>query len=99
MNDKRFEVWALGYDKTDCCTDVEILMSTFTKADQACKFADCLESVEDIETNYKEQIEAFGELKEGDYFEVRVETVVDIAPDYSENIETIGSHFVYRRED
>lgn len=98
-DDKRFEVWALGYDKNDCCTDVEVLMVSFLNKDQAIKFADCFETIEDITVNYESQLAIFDDLQKGDYFEIRVETVRDVTPNHSENIETVFSKTIKATDD
>jgi len=84
-----WEVWALGYDKDDNCTDVEILMATFQKPTQAISFAECFETKQDIINNYTDQIKEFGELEDGDYFEIKVEKVDISNPEYSQCIDIL----------
>jgi len=84
-----YEVWALGYDKDDNGTDVEVLMITFQNPEQAIQFAKCFETAKDITDNYAEQISYFGELLEGDYFSIRVEKVDDTDPEYKECVDLL----------
>lgn len=81
MAKKRYEVWALGYDKDWCATDVEKFLAEFpiNEKNKAIEFADKL-TLDQMFHDY--------ELNDGDIISVRVETVVD-KEDYTENIDVV----------
>lgn len=83
---KRYEVWALGYDKDWYATDVEKFLAEFPLKDEskAIDFADNVTLADVCEY----------ELNDGDIICVRVETVVDEG-DGSENIDTIYETTLY----
>lgn len=75
MKNVEWQVWALGYDENDMCTDVEIQMGRFKKLEKAMKFSECFETIEDFMDNYSDQLDYFSPQAEGDYIEIRVEEV------------------------
>ena len=77
-----YEVWALGIDKLDSSTDIEILVDEFTDPEEAIKIA-WLVDIPLLQTKYGKEFPA--NLKQ---FQVEVETVVNNGS-YSENIWTI----------
>ena len=83
-----YEVWALGYNEDEDCTDDEVLVGEFTDPDEAIAYAE------------KVNLEKIKELGYGEadpntaYFSIEVETVVDDPED--EGTMNLGS--VYTRE-
>ena len=65
-----YEVWALGYDKNDWCTDIEVLLGSFEDLNDANKCFDKYQYIQDIGsvTPY---------LESGDYLEIVIEEVID----------------------
>jgi hypothetical protein len=85
-----YEVWALGYNKEDDCTDDEVLVGEFENPDEAIAYAE------------KVNLEMINELGYGDpdpdtaYFSVEVETVIETPDDEDGSTMNIGS--LYSRE-
>lgn len=85
-----YEVWALGYDAEDDCTEDEVLIGEFTDPDEAVACAE------------KATIEQINELGFGKpdpttaYFSIEVETVVEDAEDEDGGTMNIGT--VYSRD-
>lgn len=78
-----YEVWALGYDKDDRCTDTEILMAIFQKPEQAIKYAECFETLQDVTDNFSTNLEV------GEYFNLRVEKVGNTDPHYAKCVDIL----------
>jgi hypothetical protein len=85
-----YEVWALGYNKEDDCTDDEVLVGEFENPDEAIAYAE------------KVNLEMINELGYGDpdpdtaYFSVEVETVIETPDDEDSGTMNIGS--LYSRD-
>lgn len=82
--DVRYEVWALGYDAEDFCTDVELLLGTYDKREEAIKKAISFEYLDDVKKIISDGLE----LADGDYVEILVETIKNNDPTNS-NIDTV----------
>lgn len=91
MKKYRYEVWALGYDKEDLCTDIETLLGTFSDEESAIQFAKMFTTVDFVTEHYT----LSAELLEGDYLEIVVETIKerDIT---NTNIDTKYSAYVFK---
>ena len=91
MRDVKYLVWALGFDKDNFCTDLEIFLGAFGTAEEAIHHAEQFTTVKAIIefSEYNPEI-----LETGDYFEVRVETT-KISDSSSCNVDTKFSKFVY----
>lgn len=85
-----YEVWALGYNSEDDCTDDEVLVGEFTDPNEAVAYAE------------KVNFEVINELSEGEldpataYFSIEVETVVEDPDDEDGGTMNLGS--VYQRD-
>lgn len=89
----RYEVWALGYDAEQLCTDVEEFLGSFTDKNAAIEHA---KKFKDISYVY-DQATIDGYLEPGDYMEIVVETIRE--GDLSNtNIETVYSNMIYMPE-
>lgn len=91
MKDVRYSVWALGFDKDDFCTDIEIFLGEFGTPEEAIHHAKQFTTVKAVMefSEYNPEI-----LEPGDYLEVIVETV-KIGDPSSCNIDTKFSKYVY----
>lgn len=87
----RFEVWALGFDRDDFCTDVEEFLGSFSNKIDAINHA---KKFKDISYIY-DQTAIQDYLQPGDYFEIRVESVQTLPDGISENINTVYSDYIY----
>lgn len=86
----RFEVWALGFDAEDFCTDAEELLGEYKTKLAAISRANEIHTAADI---YSPDV-AKDYLLPGDYFEIRVERVKTLPDGISENVETVFSKYV-----
>ena len=82
--DVRYEVWALGYDELDFCTDVELLLGTYDDREEAIKKAESFNSLDDIKKVMPDDLE----LDDGDYVNIIVETIKNDDPTNT-NIDTV----------
>lgn len=71
MNNIRYEVWALNYDKENCAVDGEEFLGTFLVPETALTYAKTFNSILDV---YPQDI-IDDYMHEGDYIEIRVEKV------------------------
>ena len=81
--DVRYEVWALGYDAEDFCTDVELLLGTYDNKEEAIEKAKNFNSLDDVQ---KATTDDLG-LADGDYVNILVETIKNDDPTNA-NIDT-----------
>lgn len=81
--DVRYEVWALGYDAFEFCTDVELLLGTYDNREEAIEKAESFNSLDDIK---KASSDDLG-LAEGDRVDIIVETIKNDDPTNT-NIDT-----------
>ena len=81
--DVRYEVWALGYDAEDFCTDVELLLGTYDNKEEAIEKAKSFNSLDDVKKATSDDLG----LAEGDYVNILVETIKNDDPT-SANIDT-----------
>ena len=81
--DVRYEVWALGYDAEDFCTDVELLLGTYDNKEEAIEKAKSFNSFDDVQ---KATTDDLG-LADGDYVNIIVETIKNDDPTNA-NIDT-----------
>ena len=81
--DVRYEVWALGYDANDFCTDVELLLGTYDDKEEAIEKVKSFNSLDDVK---KASSDDLG-LVEGDYVNIVVETIKNDDPTNT-NIDT-----------
>lgn len=81
--DVRYEVWALGYDAKDFCTDVELLLGTYDNKEEAIKKARSFEHLDDVQKVTSDNLE----LVDGAYVNIIVETIRNNDPT-NENIDT-----------
>ena len=81
--DVRYEVWALGYDANDFCTDVELLLGTYDDREEAIEKVKSFNSLDDVK---KASSDDLG-LVEGDYVNIVVETIQNDDPTNT-NIDT-----------
>ena len=81
--DVRYEVWALGYDAEDFCTDVELLLGTYDNKEEAIEKAKSFNSLDDVQ---KATTDDLG-LADGDYVNIIVETIKNDDPTNA-NIDT-----------
>ena len=81
--DVRYEVWALGYDELDFCTDVELLLGTYDNREEAIEKAESFNSLDDVK---KASSDDLG-LAEGDRVDIIVETIKNDDPTNT-NIDT-----------
>ena len=82
--DVRYEVWALGYDANDFCTDVELLLGTYDDREEAIEKVKSFNSLDDVKKATSDDLE----LDEGDYVNIVVETIRNNDPTNS-NIDTV----------
>ena len=82
--DVRYEVWALGYDAEDFCTDVELLLGTYDNKEEAIEKAKSFNSLDDVKKATSDDLE----LDEGDYVNIVVETIKNDDPTNT-NIDTV----------
>lgn len=81
--DVRYEVWALGYDANDFCTDLELLLGTYDNKEEAIKKARSFEHLDDVQKATSDDLE----LVDGAYVNIIVETIKNDDPTNS-NIDT-----------
>ena len=82
--DVRYEVWALGYDANDFCTDVELLLGAYDDREEAIEKVKSFNSLDDVKKATSDDLE----LDEGDYVNIVVETIKNDDPTNS-NIDTV----------
>lgn len=82
--DVRYEVWALGYDALEFCTDVELLLGTYDDREEAIEKVKSFNSLDDVKKATSDDLE----LDEGDYVNIVVETIKNNDPTNS-NIDTV----------
>ena len=82
--DVRYEVWALGYDANDFCTDVELLLGTYDDREEAIEKVKSFNSLDDVKKATSDDLK----LDEGDYVNIVVETIKNNDPTNS-NIDTV----------
>ena len=74
--DIRYEVWALGYDANDFCTDVELLLGTYDNKEEAIEKVKSFNSLDDVKKVTSDDLE----LVDGDYVNIVVETIKNDDP-------------------
>lgn len=84
QTDVRYEVWALGYDANDFCTDVELLLGTYDDREEAIEKVKSFNSLDDVKKATSDDLE----LADGDYVNIVVETIKNNDPTNS-NIDTV----------
>ena len=84
LTDVRYEVWALGYDANDFCTDVELLLGTYDDKEEAIEKVKSFNSLDDVKKATSDDLG----LVDGDYLNVVVETIKNDDPTNS-NIDTV----------
>ena len=84
QRDVRYEVWALGYDANDFCTDVELLLGTYDDREEAIEKVKSFNSLDDVKKATSDDLG----LDEGDYVNIVVETIKNNDPTNS-NIDTV----------
>lgn len=84
LMDVRYEVWALGYDANDFCTDVELLLGTYDDREEAIEKAIGFNSLDDIKKTTSDDLG----LVDGGYVNIAVETIKNNDPTNS-NIDTV----------
>ena len=84
QRDVRYEVWALGYDANDFCTDLELLLGTYDDKEEAIEKVKSFNSLDDVKKATSDDLE----LDEGDYVNIVVETIKNDDPTNS-NIDTV----------
>lgn len=82
--DVRYEVWALGYDANDFCTDLELLLGTYDDREEAIEKVKSFNSLDDVKKATSDDLE----LVDGDYVNIVVETITNNDPTNS-NIDTV----------
>ena len=82
--DVRYEVWALGYDANDFCTDLELLLGTYDDKEEAIEKVKSFNSLDDVKKATSDDLE----LDEGDYVNIVVETIKNNDPTNS-NIDNV----------
>lgn len=82
--DVRYEVWALGYDANDLCTDLELLLGTYDNKEEAIEKAKSFNSLDDVKKATSDDLG----LVDGDYVNILVETIKNNDPTNS-NIDTV----------
>ena len=82
--DARYEVWALGYDANDFCTDVELLLGTYDDREEAIEKVKSFNSLDDVKKATSDDLG----LVDGDYVNIVVETIKNDDPTNS-NIDTV----------
>ena len=81
--DVRYEVWALGYDANDFCTDVELLLGTYDNKEEAIEKVKSFNSLDDVKKATSDDLG----LVDGDYVNIVVETIKNDDPTNT-NIDT-----------
>lgn len=81
--DVRYEVWALGYDAEDFCTDLELLLGTYDDKEEVIKKARSFERLDDVQKATSDDLE----LVDGAYVNIIVETIRNNDPT-NRNIDT-----------
>ena len=84
QTDVRYEVWALGYDANDFCTDVELLLGTYNNKEEAKEKVKSFNSLDDVKKATSDDLK----LVDGDYVNIIVETIKNNDPD-NVNIDTV----------
>ena len=82
--DVRYEVWALGYDANDFCTDVELLLGTYDNKEEAIEKAKSFGHLDDVKKVMPDDLE----LVDGAYVNIIVETIKNDDPTNT-NIDTV----------
>ena len=82
--DVRYEVWALGYDAEDFCTDLELLLGTYDDREEAIEKVKSFKSLDDVKKATSDDLG----LVDGDYVNIVVETIKNDDPTNS-NIDTV----------
>ena len=82
--DVRYEVWALGYDAKDFCTDLELLLGTYDDREEAIEKAKSFGHLDDVKKVTPDDLE----LVDGAYVNIVVETIKNDDPTNS-NIDTV----------
>ena len=82
--DVRYEVWALGYDANDFCTDLELLLGTYDNKEEAIEKAKSFGHLDDVKKVTPDDLE----LVDGAYVNIIVETIKNDDPTNS-NIDTV----------
>ena len=82
--DVRYEVWALGYDAKDFCTDLELLLGTYDNKEEAIEKAKSFWHLDDVKKVTPDDLE----LVDGAYVNIVVETIKNDDPTNS-NIDTV----------
>lgn len=82
--DVRYEVWALGYDANDFCTDAELLLGTYDDREEAIEKVKSFNSLDDVKKATSDDLG----LVDGDYVNIVVETIKNNDPTNS-NIDTV----------
>ena len=82
--DVRYEVWALGYDANDFCTDVELLLGTYDDREEAIEKVKSFNSLDDVKKATSDDLV----LVDGDYVHIVVETIKNDDPTNT-NIDTV----------
>ena len=81
--DVRYEVWALGYDANDFCTDLELLLGTYDDREEAIEKVKSFNSLDDVKKATSDDLE----LDEGGHVIIIVETIKNDDPTNT-NIDT-----------
>ena len=81
--DVRYEVWALGYDALEFCTDLELLLGTYDDREEAIKKAKSINSLDDVQKVAPDDFK----LDDGDHVDIIVETIKNDDPTNT-NIDT-----------
>ncbi len=71
ISNVRYEVWALGYDALEFCTDVELLLGTYDDREEAINKAESINSLDDLKKAYSDDLG----LAECDRVDIIVETI------------------------
>ena len=82
--DVRYEVWALGYDANDFCTDLELLLGTYDDKEEAIEKVKSFNSLDDVKKATSDDLG----LVDGDYVNILVETIKNDDPTNT-NIDTV----------
>ena len=82
--DVRYEVWALGYDELDFCTDVELLLGTYDNKEEAIEKVKSFNSLDVVKKATSDDLG----LVDGDYVNIVVETIKNDDPTNT-NIDTV----------
>ena len=84
ISDVRYEVWALGYDALEFCTDVELLLGTYDDKEEAIEKVKSFNSLDDVKKATSDDLG----LVDGDYVNIVVETIKNDDPTNT-NINTV----------